>query len=230
LVGRPSAAIARDAYFARDALFVTPDLLAAVEDDKDGFAALGGKGAKPPERAFAPDFRLYARDIRDIAPLVERLSASPYDLTLHTEAGRIDFALQLDESLSLIVFAVGALGVLGLGGGLAAVQWSMAARRRRTIAVLNLIGFSRGSLIALPVLQAVLLGLIGSALTIGISLILSNMIEGMLPPCVGLSGLAVTPLAAGMVAAMIMAVSVLPAIWIGLSYSNLEASDEIRDT
>jgi len=56
------------------------------------------------------------------------------------------------------------------------------------------------------------------------------MIEGMLPPGVGLSGLTVTPLAAGIVAAMIMAVSVLPAIWIGVNYSNLEASDEIRDT
>lgn len=223
-------AVARDAYFSRDALFVTPELLAAVEDFKDGFAVLGSPGAAPPARTYVPDFRLYARDIRDIAPLVERLSGPPYDLTLHTEAGRIDFALQLDESLSLIVFAVGALGVLGLGGGLAAVQWSMAARRRRTIAVLNLIGFSRGSLIALPVLQAAILGLIGAALTIGVSLALSAMIEGMLPLGVGLSGLSVTPLAAGVVAAMIMAVSILPAIWIGFSYSNLEASDEIRDT
>lgn len=223
-------AIARDAYFARDALFVAPDLLTDIEDYKDGFAALGGDGAAAPARAYVPDFRLYARDIRDIAPLVARLSGPPYDLTLHTEAGRIDFALQLDESLSLIVFAVGALGVLGLGGGLAAVQWSMAARRRRTIAVLNLIGFSRLSLIALPVLQAVMLGLIGAGLTIAVSIGLSGLIEGMLPPGVGLSGLTVRPEAAILVTAMIMAVSVLPAIWIGLSYSNLEASDEIRDT
>ena len=224
------SAVARDAFFSRDALFVSPDLLTAVEDYKDGFAALGASGEAPPERTYVPDFRLYARDIRDIAPLVSRLSGPPYDLTLHTEAGRIDFALQLDDSLSLIVLAVGALGVLGLGGGLAAVQWSMAARRRRTIAVLNLIGFSRGSLILLPVLQAVILGLIGSALTIGVSVTLSKMIEGMLPPGVGFSGLAVTAGAATLVAAMIMFVSVVPAIWIGLSYSNLEASDEIRDT
>lgn len=223
-------AVARDAYFTRDALFVAPDLLADVENYKDGFAALGGEGAAPPDRAYVPDFRLYARDIRDIAPLVARLSGPPHDLTLHTEAGRIDFALQLDESLSLIVFAVGALGVLGLGGGLAAVQWSMAARRRRTIAVLNLIGFSRASLIALPVLQAAVLGLIGTALTVCVSVALSGLIEEMLPPGVGFGGLMVTPEAAAMVGAMIMAVSMLPAVWIGLSYSNLEASDEIRDT
>ncbi|MGB0852059.1 MAG: FtsX-like permease family protein [Pikeienuella sp.] len=223
-------AIARDAYFARDALFVSPDLLLAVEDYKDGFAALGEAGESAPVRAYVPDFRLYARDIRDVGPLVARLSAPPHELTLHTEAGRIDFALQLDESLSLIVFAVGALGVLGLGGGLAAVQWSMAARRRRTIAVLNLIGFSRLSLILLPVLQSVILGLIGAGLTIAVSFGLSGLIEGMLPPGVGLSGLSISGGAAASVGAMIMVISVLPAIWIGVSYSNLEASDEIRDT
>lgn len=227
-------AVARAAHFGREALFVAPALLEDVENYRNGHAAplLGVTGDPAPPRAHHPNFRLYARDVRDVGPLAARLSAEPYNLTLNTDAGRIDFAIQLDEGLGAVVFAVGALGAVGLAGGLAAVQWSMAARRRRTIAVLNLIGFPRPALIALPVMQALMLGLVGAALTLGTAAGIGALIGALTPPGLGLAeagvGLTLGP-ALGVTGAILI-LSALPAVWIGIVYSNLEASDEIRET
>lgn len=227
-----AVAIARPADFARDALFIHETLLIQIEDYKNGDQAplLNADGAAPPPRDHFPDFRLYAHDINDVAALSARLSAPPYNLTLSTEGSRIAFALQIDRSLRLVVVAVGGLGILGLGGGLATIQWSMAARRRRTIAVLSLIGFGRPMLAGLPVLQAMILAGLGTCMTVAVSAAFCRLLDVALAGDLGLAATRMTPGAVALVAGIIFGVSAVPALLIGLSYSKLDPSDEIRET
>ncbi|MGF1476560.1 MAG: ABC transporter permease [Geminicoccaceae bacterium] len=225
-------AIARASDFGRDALFLSLALLEDIEDYKNGFGAplLGVDGDEPPPRRYFPDFRLYAADISDVGPLVQRLSDEPYALSLRAEASRIDFATRLDRSLTLVIGAVGLLGALGLAGGLATIQWSMAARRRRTIAVLSLIGFGKPALVGLPVLQALMLGVAGSLCTVGAAWIFTQLVDALLAQSLGIGATRLGFGAIGLVVALILVVSVIPALSIGLRYSNLEPSNEIRET
>jgi putative ABC transport system permease protein len=224
--------VARAADFARDAIFISHEVLVEIEDYKNGHRAplLKVEGTDPPPRRYFPNFRLYAVDIADVGALVSKLSAEPYNLSLRTEQSRIDFAMRMDRSLTLVISAIGLLGILGLAGGLATIQWSMAARRRRTIAVLSLIGFSRASLVGLPVIQALMLSALGSALTVLTAWAFTILVDSVLAGTLGLGATRLDLGAVALVTGMIFGISVVPAFWIGRVYSKLEPSDEIRET
>ena len=153
------------------AAFVGTDLLTAIEDFRDGFAAplLGvTSGQVRGPRAAYPNLRLYARDLADVAPLASRLR-DQYGLSVSSRGAEIAAALNLDANLRAVMQGLVVLGALGLAGGLAAIQWSMAARKRRTVAVLALMGFGRFWLVGLPVAEALLLGAAGAVLTIAMA-------------------------------------------------------------
>ena len=223
---------ARAADFERDALFVTLPLLIEIEDFKDGAGAplLGAEGPAPKPRAYFPDFRIYANDISDVGPLTERLRVEPYNLSVKAQTGRIEFAMDLSQNLQLVIAAIAALGAIGLAGGLATIQWSMAARRRRIIAVLSLIGFHRGALIGFPVIQAATLGLAGAALTVIAAIGFAALINTWLGAALGGGAARITAVPALAVSGLILIISILPALVIGLRYSNLEPANEIRET
>ncbi|MGB0695782.1 MAG: ABC transporter permease [Rhodospirillaceae bacterium] len=226
-------AIAGAAAFGREALFLDRALLDQIEDYRNGHSAplLGQtEGEAPPPRASYPDFRLYAQDVADVLPLVTRLEAEPYALSLRAETGRIAFAQDLDSGLSLVISAVGVLGVLGLGGGLAAIQWSMAARRRRTIAILALMGFPKPALISLPVLQALILGALGALMTVMVAQLFAHLVDTLLADQLAVGVTRLEPVTMAGVVALVLVLSALPALWIGLRYSRLDPSDEIRES
>ncbi|MBK1665461.1 ABC transporter permease [Rhodospirillum rubrum] len=229
-------AVAPPANFARNAAFISLDLLGQIEDFKDGFAAplLGKTGTAAKPRAHYPDFRLYARSVEEVRPLMARLAAPPYGLSLQAETDRIDFALALDRDLALVVSAVGGLGAFGLMGGVAAIQWSMAARRRRTIAILGLIGFGKSTLIGLPVIQAALVGLMGAIASLGAALAFQALINHKLAATVfahaqGVPCAITLPLALAALGG-ILVLSIAPALGIGIHYAALEPANEIRET
>jgi len=226
------ARIAADRDFARDALFVARTLLIQTEDFKNGDAAplYGAAGPAPTARATFPAFRMYARDVASVAGLAAKLEAAPLSLTLITARSRIDFAQDLSSRLETLVAAIAGLGFFGIGGGLAAIQWSMAARRRRAIAILALIGFRRWQLAALPVAQATLLAAVSAVITILTALLMGRLLDVAL--ALDSDG-ASTQLEASAVTAVVGAIlllSLAPAIWIGIGYSRLEPSNEIRET
>ena len=216
------------------AAFVGTELLTAIEDFRDGFAAplLGvTSGEVRGPRAAYPNLRLYARDLADVAPLASRLR-DQYGLSVSSRGAEIAAALNLDANLRAVMQGLVLLGALGLAGGLAAIQWSMAARKRRTIAVLALMGFGRFWLVGLPVAEAVLLGAAGAVLTIAMAFLFGAWINAHLAASFGASGQAcVLPpalLAAG--TAFLLVLSVLPALWIGARYATLEPANELRET
>jgi putative ABC transport system permease protein len=115
---------------------------------------------------------------------------------------------------------------------LAAIQWSMAARKRRTIAVLSLMGFGRWWLVGFPVAQAVLLAGLGALLTIATASLFGAWINAHLAASLGAGGracmLTLPLLASG--TALLLLVSVLPALRVGSRYASLEPANELRET
>ncbi|MEO1091055.1 MAG: ABC transporter permease [Pseudomonadota bacterium] len=214
------------------AAFARFELLTAIEDFRDGFRAplLGvAAGEQRQERAFVPNFRLYAADIDDVAGLVRDLQAEGLSVSSRSDA--IAAASNLDANLRLVVGALLALGVLGLAGGLAAIQWSLAVRKRRLIAVLGLIGFQRGWLVGLPVVQAVLLACLGAALTLAAALAFAELVNLLLAESFGAEERACVitwPIAIATTLGLV-AISILPALRIGLVFATLEPAHEIRD-
>lgn len=222
------ASIADPAAYRGRAAFVDFALTLAIEDYRDGFGAplIGAPGPQAPPRQGYPGFRLYARDLAAVAPLVARLTAEGLSVTAQTD--RIATAQSLAANLGAITSALSLLGALGLGGGIAAIQWSLAMQKRRTLATLGLIGFGAPWLIGFPAAQAVILGALGALGTSTAATLFCGWINGNLASAGGACVLAPT-LHLGM-AATVMALSLIPAILIGWHLSRMEIALALRDT
>ena len=214
-------------------VFVRPDLLLAVEAFRDGFAAPELGFAAGPERANReayPNFRLYAMRIEDVAGLAAFLR-DEQDLSVSTQAPRIASAVELNRNIGAVLRAIVMLGVIGLAGSLAAIQWAVAARKRRAVAMLNLIGYGRGWLIGFPTLQAALLAASGSAAAVMLAIAAATWINRYFAASFGTDGAAcvieVSAMSIGTAAVLLF--SLVPAAIIGVGFTRLDPSDEIRD-
>jgi putative ABC transport system permease protein len=147
------------ASFARAGLFVSPELIVAVEDFLDGRAvpALGWEGSQAgsTERAFA-GFRMYARSIDDVAALRSDLQRQGIDV--RTSAADIDLVKTLDRNLSIVYWIIALIAVGGYCLSFATSVWANVDRKRREFSVLRLTGFRTGGIVWFPILQAALTG------------------------------------------------------------------------
>lgn len=214
-------------------VFVRPDLLLAIEAFRDGFAApeLGNaEGEARVVRDIYPNFRLYARHIEDVAGLARYLREDQ-DLSVSTQELRIASAIALDANIGAVLRAIVILGAIGLAGSLAAIQWAVAARKRRVVAMLNLIGYGRGWLIGFPTVQAVILALTGSAAATGLAYGAALWINRFFAASFGATGeaCAIESSAVLIGLGIVLLFSLLPAAGIGLHFARLEPSDEIRE-
>lgn len=159
------AGVTRPSAFARDGLFVSGDLLVAVEDFLDGRAvpALGWAGTTPPgkQRAYA-GFRMYARSIDDVAALRAVLQRQGIDV--RTSAADIDLVKTLNRNLSVVYWIIALITVGGYCLSFATSVWANVGRKRREFSVLRLTGFRTGGIVWFPVLQAGLTGALAWAL------------------------------------------------------------------
>ena len=225
--------IASPARHGGTVVFVRPNLLLAVEAFRDGFAAPELGFAAGPERAdreFYPNFRLYAMRIEDVAGLAAYLW-DEQDLSVSTQAPRIASAVELNRNIGAVLRAIVILGVIGLAGSLTAIQWAVAARKRRAVAMLNLIGYGRGWLIGFPTLQAALLAACGCAAAIVLAIAAATWINRYFAASFGADGAAcvIDVSAVSIGTAAVLLFSLVPAAIIGLGFTRLDPSDEIRD-
>lgn len=141
--------------FARDGLFVSGDLLSAVEDFLDGraVAALGWQGAepRPADRAFA-GFRLYARTIGDVEGL--RGVFAEEGIEVRTNAADIALVQTLDRNLGVVYWIIALIAVSGYGLSFASTIWANVDRKRHEFSVLRLMGFRTREIVWFPILQA----------------------------------------------------------------------------
>ncbi|WP_417513561.1 FtsX-like permease family protein [Minwuia sp.] len=225
--------IARPEAHGGTVVFVRPELLQAIEAFRDGFAApeLGFEtGEARATRDVFPNFRLYARRIEDVAGLAAWLRTDQ-GLSVSAQEARIGSAIELDSNISAVLQAIIVLGVVGLAGSLAAIQWAAAARKRRTIAMLSLIGYGRSWLIGFPVFQGLLLAASGILAGIALSWGAATWINQYFAGSFGATGEACRITFAAMLsgAGVVVLFSLLPAGLIGVHFNRLEPSDEIRD-
>jgi putative ABC transport system permease protein len=153
----------------RRAIVAGAALVLAVQHYRDGFAVpeLGwpGDGIAPDPPRYER-FRLYARTIDDVEPLIDWLRSEGIDPVSHIED--IAPVQVLDHGLSIVLLIISAFAAGGLTVAISATQWNAVLRKRRELALLALVGYGKPWLISLPLLQAALLGSLGVVIAIGL--------------------------------------------------------------
>jgi putative ABC transport system permease protein len=122
-----------------------------------------------------PSFRLYARDITDVATLERDLLAQ--GMEIRTEVGRIGWTLSIDRNLTTLFAVLTACGAAGVAVTLGVSLWGNVARKRRALSLLRLLGLPARALVVFPLVQGGLIALIGSALAAGTALAVGGMIN-----------------------------------------------------
>lgn len=171
------AAIAPPVAGERPTIFLDPALAAAFEDFLEGLAvpALGWQGEPAPEtRPFAA-FRLFARDIDDVAVLERDLVAEGNDVV--TDAARIAWTRTLDRNLTALFAILAACAALGVAVALGASLWANVERKRAALSLLRLMGVEPGALRAFPLVQAAVVALAGSAIAAAAALLAAEAIN-----------------------------------------------------
>jgi putative ABC transport system permease protein len=223
--------IAAAEAFARSGLFVSAELIAAVEDFLDGRAvpALQWDGAPPrsAERAFA-GFRLYARSIEDVAPIRTELRAAGVDV--RTSAADIALVRRLDRNLSAAYWIIASIAIVGFCVSFATNVWANIDRKRREFSMLRLTGFRTRDIVWFPILQAILTAAAAWFLACVAFLIVQAALNGLLAESIG-SGESICRLlpahfAAALVVTMLAAVTAAAAG--GRRVAQLEPSLGLR--
>jgi putative ABC transport system permease protein len=109
-------------------------------------------------------FRLYAKAIDDVDGI--RRYFADEDLPVQTEAERIKDVTDLDHYLTLLFWAIAAVGILGGTTALIASLYASVERKRRELSVLRLLGLSRRVLLRYPIYQSMLISTGGYAVAI----------------------------------------------------------------
>ena len=225
--------IAAAARHGGTVVFADPKLLAAIEAFRDGYAALelGVPTGKPREhRTMYPSFRLYARRIEDVAGLAADLRKEQ-GLSISTQEGPIASAIQLDRNVRAVLDAIVLLAGIGLAGSLGAIQWANALRKRRVVAMLSLIGYGERWLIGYPLVQASMLASAGVAVATVLAYGAADWINRNFAESFGATGSACTITFESLVfgGAAVLSISLLPAMMIGIGFTRVDPSEEIRD-
>jgi len=217
---------------AEDAALVSVPLLVATEDYRDGVAvpALGWEGDTAPrgERAYAR-FRLYARGIDDVAGLAAALREQGVEV--RTRVTEIATMQALDRNLSRVFWLVALLGTSGFLASLAANLLANVERKRRDLSVVRLLGFSTPSLVLFPVVQALLVAVLGAVAAllayVPVAAALNIWFAESLEP-----GERICRLLPGHVAialSVTMLGAVVAAAWAGLRVAGIEPAEGLRD-
>jgi len=212
--------------------YVTLLLLLDIQSFRDGYRvpALGDIGTDvAPETKSFPLFRLYARSIRDVAPLAEALRADGVQPS--TRESEIASTLQLDANLRAVLAIIVAAAALGIAVSLLAGQLAALQKKRRDLAILKLIGYGPGWLAALPVGQVLAVCLIGgvlaSLLFLGTATTINRFFAGSLGAGESACRLSLGEIAGIMAATLIVA---LPAgLATGWRATRIDPAQEVRD-
>jgi putative ABC transport system permease protein len=218
--------------FARDGLFVSVDLMAAVEDYLDGRAvpALGWDGTKArgADRTFA-GFRAYARSIEDVAAIRQTLVEGGVDV--RTSVADIALVQTLDRNLGIVYWTIALIAIGGYCLSFATSVWANVDRKRREFSVLRLTGFRTEEIVWFPILQAGLTAAgawaLGTVVYLGVQITLNGLFADSLGGGDAVCRLRVWHLLAALGGTLLAAV--LAAAVGGRRIAELEPSIGLRD-
>ena len=156
-------AVLEAARFGRPAAFVAPELLMGLEHFRDGYRtpALGAHNGKSAED-LVPGYaraRLYARDIDSVAPLERWLNEQHIETA--SRLAEIEAVKAINHVLGVIFGVIAGASLVGCIASLVGAFLANIDRKRRSLALLRLLGFQRGAVAGYLVLQALFLGSAG---------------------------------------------------------------------
>lgn len=164
-------------YFNRAAIFTQPSLLLAIEHFRDGYAVteLGSTSgaqlnSKPPRYARA---RLYAHDIDQVASLERDLRAQRIETT--SRLADIENVKSINRVLGIIFNTIAATALVGCITSLVGSFIANVDRKRKHIAVLRLLGFTRPVVGGYVIVQGCLLSLMAYVGGFGLYLLASQV-------------------------------------------------------
>ncbi|BCX65566.1 MULTISPECIES: ABC transporter permease [Pseudomonas] len=156
-------AVLDGARFGRAAGFVAPPLLLDLERFRDGYqvSEFGVITGKPPGnlQPLYARARVYARDIDQVAPLEHWLNEQHIETS--SRLADIDNVKAINHVLGLIFGVIAMAALIGCVASMVGAFLANIDRKRKSLAVLRLLGFKRRAVGGFVVLQALLLSLVG---------------------------------------------------------------------
>lgn len=209
-----------------------PDLTLAVQAVAAGTAvpALGIPGSEPvSEAADVTRLRLYAESLSDVAPLAKELERRGF--FIGSEGGRIAGILELERNLNWLLGAIVLLAGIGYSLALSVSLWVNVQRKRKSLAMLRLMGLKTRDMVLFPLIQAGSVAMLGTLLALAVTLIfgvvLNARFDGSLPA--GADIAQVTFAQSAFVFAATAAASIFSGSFGGFAISRLEPKEALRD-
>lgn len=170
-------AVLPEASFGRDGAFVSLETLAAVEDFRDGHDT-----PQPLQSRTFASLRLFAASLDAVQGLADQLRAQ--SIEVRTKADEIAMVKAVDKTLGSLFAIIASLAIGGYLLSLAASLWANVDRKRKDLALMRLVGFPPGAVMAFPVVQAALIAVIGTSLSAalagGVAWIVNTMLANTL--------------------------------------------------
>ncbi|MDH3377658.1 MAG: peptide ABC transporter permease [Gammaproteobacteria bacterium] len=207
------AAVVPDSVFPRKGAFVMPALLVAIEDYRDGYAVPEynwGEGEAFNGPRYYSGFRLYVRELDDVAHVRDLLRAQEASFEVSTKARAIEEVRLFDRYLTATFLMIAFIGVAGFLLSFGASMWVNVERKQRELSVLQLLGFRSPIIMLFPIVQSGLIALSGAVLAIimffGISVLINGYFAREAGQFDGLCRLLPSHLAISLVATLVCAV------------------------
>jgi putative ABC transport system permease protein len=222
--------IVAEHLFPRDGIFANLDLLLAVEAYRDGFGRpdLGWDGLSAPQAEIFASYRLYAKQLADVAVLRERLRSE--GLEVRTRVEEIEILQVLDRNLSFIFWSIAGIGITGYLISLAASLWANVERKRADLSVIRLLGVGRSALVWFPVTHALLTSTFGIAVAFAATFGLGGLLNVTFASSGGEGGMVcrLLPTHLAQAAAGTLFCAILPALSAGYRSTRIEPAEGLR--
>lgn len=223
--------IASEQVINRKVAFVSLDLLLASESFKDGreVKILGWSGDPNDGQRDYPSFRMYARSIYDVLPLVKDMERQGVNLKANIE--QINSVQTINQNLTIIFWIIASVGAVGFSFSLGASLWANVDRKQKELSILRLVGFQGGKIILFPVLQSLYTGFLGWLLAVLIYLTAEQSINQILAPSLKIDRVIcyLLPQHFFWALGLTLAVASGAAVLGGIRASRIEPSDGLRD-
>jgi putative ABC transport system permease protein len=175
-------AVLDGARFGRAAGFVAPPLLLDLERFRDGYQVSGfGVVTGKPQDNLQPLYaraRVYARDIDQVASLEHWLNEQHIETS--SRLADIDNVKAINHVLGLIFGVIAMAALIGCVASMVGAFLANIDRKRKSLAVLRLLGFKRRAVGGFVVLQALALSLAGYVGGLGFYAVGSHVFDNLL--------------------------------------------------
>lgn len=220
----------KEAY-GMDTGFVEMNLLTAIQDFRDGVTSplLQAEGDFPPTavRHFE-SFRAYAASLDDVERLEQWFIAQ--DVPVKTRSRDIANIKNIDSTIASVIMLIAISTCAGFFAFMASTAQAAVRRKWKLMGMLRLIGFTRSSLLAYPVLQALATGGSGCFLAFGFYGIVAFAIDMIFSERTGGEAICLVPASFLCLTFLcVQALSVLASLRAAMRASSVEPSAVIRE-